>query len=42
MNLRPGDNFPTAAKVLADFILLVVIAFATGTAFGVLLDRVIR
>jgi hypothetical protein len=38
----PGDNLPTAAKVLADFIMLVVITFALGTAFGVMLDRVFR
>jgi len=38
----PGDNLPTAAQVLADFIMLVVVTFAVGTAFGVLLDRVVR
>jgi hypothetical protein len=38
----PSDNLPTAAKVLADFITLVVITFAVGTAFGVMLDRVLR
>jgi len=32
---------PTAAEVLADFITVVLIAFATGTAFGVMLDRVV-
>lgn len=36
----PGDNLPTAAKVLSDMIMLIVITFALGTAFGVLLDRV--
>ena len=37
----PGDNLPTAAQVLSDFIMLVLITFAMGTAFGVMLDRVV-